>query len=170
MGSNVLVDWTKHRLDCQPKIGIFPVTRLDIEADLRSASFIIEADLKLADLTVTVAVTVTRGFKTAFLPHEAPQEVVNRLHGKTSQKVQTGHKICRGMIILRQKMPRRHLLTAACLSLYNVISFHEWLIAQIFLQFLLWITVLFYCSTFPIAFRFFEKNICNMQQSSLPKV
>ena len=57
MGSTVLVDWTKHRLDCQPKIGIFPVTRLDIEADLRSVSFIIEADLnhieadlKLADL------------------------------------------------------------------------------------------------------------------------
>ena len=45
MGSIVLVDWTKHRLDCRPKIGIFPVTRLDIEADLRSASFIIEADL-----------------------------------------------------------------------------------------------------------------------------
>ena len=72
MGSIVLVDWTKHRLDCQPKIGIFPVTRLDIEADLRLASFIIEANLnrieanlKFADLTVTVAVTVTRGFKTA---------------------------------------------------------------------------------------------------------
>ena len=65
IGSIVLVDWTKHRLDCQPEIGIFPVTRLDIEADLRSASFIIEADLKLADLTVTVAVTVTRGFETA---------------------------------------------------------------------------------------------------------
>ena len=45
MGSIVLVDWTKHRLDCQPKIGIFPVTRLDIEADLRLASFTIEADL-----------------------------------------------------------------------------------------------------------------------------
>ena len=45
MGSIVLVDWTKHRLDHQPEIGIFPVTRLDIEADLRSASFIIEANL-----------------------------------------------------------------------------------------------------------------------------
>ena len=72
MGSTILVGWTKHRLDCQPKIGIFPVTRLDIEADLRSALFIIEAnlnhieaDLKLGDLTVTVAITVTRGFETA---------------------------------------------------------------------------------------------------------
>ena len=35
MGSIVLVDWTKHRLDHRPKIGIFPVTRLDIEADLK---------------------------------------------------------------------------------------------------------------------------------------
>ena len=37
MGSIVLVDWTIHRLDHQPEIGIFPVTRLDIEADLRLA-------------------------------------------------------------------------------------------------------------------------------------
>ena len=72
MGSIVLVDWTKHRLDCRPEIGIFPVTRLDIKANLRLASFIIEADLNrieadlnLADLTVTAAVTVTRGFETA---------------------------------------------------------------------------------------------------------
>ena len=65
MGSIVLIDWTKHRLDCRPEIGIFPVTRLDIEADLRLASFIIEADRIEADLNVTVAVTVTRGFETA---------------------------------------------------------------------------------------------------------
>ena len=54
MGSIVLVDWTKHRLDCQPKIGIFPVTRLDIEADLRLASFIIEADLLILKPISTV--------------------------------------------------------------------------------------------------------------------
>ena len=62
----------KHRLECRPKIGIFPVTRLDIKANLGSASFVIEANLnrieanlKLANLTVTVLVTVTRGFETA---------------------------------------------------------------------------------------------------------
>ena len=62
-----------HRLDCQPEIGIFPVTGLDIEAGLGLALFVIEADLnhieadlKLADLTV-VAVTVTRGFETAMI-------------------------------------------------------------------------------------------------------
>ena len=62
----------KHRLDRQPEIGMNQVTRLDIEADLTSAYFNIEADfydieanLKLANLTVTVVVTVTRGFATA---------------------------------------------------------------------------------------------------------
>ena len=54
IGSIVLVDWTKHRLDCQPEIGIFPVTRLDIEVDLRSASFIIEADLLVLKLMSTI--------------------------------------------------------------------------------------------------------------------
>ena len=68
MGSIVLVDWTKHRLDHRPEISIFPVTRLDIEANLNCIEANLnrtEADLKLADLTVTVAVTVTRGFETA---------------------------------------------------------------------------------------------------------
>ena len=54
MGSIVLVDWTKHRLDHRPEIGIFPVTRLDIEADVRSASFIIEAHLLVLKLISTI--------------------------------------------------------------------------------------------------------------------
>ena len=48
-----------HRLDHQPKISIFLVTRLDIEADLNH----IEADLKLADCNVTVVVTVMIGVR-----------------------------------------------------------------------------------------------------------
>ena len=35
----------KHRLDHRPKIGIFPVTGLDIETDFGSVSFIIDANL-----------------------------------------------------------------------------------------------------------------------------
>ena len=43
----------KHRLDRRPKIGIFPVTGLDIEADLRLASFVIEANLLVLELIST---------------------------------------------------------------------------------------------------------------------
>ena len=44
----------KHRLDHRPKISIFPVTGLDIEANLGSASFVIEADLLILKPISTV--------------------------------------------------------------------------------------------------------------------